>query len=160
MQLLSYKNKENIFSYNIKRDNKSLNIKILLNTRLYLSISAKYSYIILSSCSLKHFLCESIHYFNVFINSLLFNLRIYPSILSIWCWKEESNPQPTDYDSVALPIELFQHGCPNRIRTYDAGVRVQSLTTWPWGNYYLIIIFFQIKNNHKIVIIQFGGAEE
>ena len=35
-----------------------------------------------------------------------------------WCQKEESNPQPTDYDSVALPIELFWRGCPDRIRTY------------------------------------------
>ena len=26
-----------------------------------------------------------------------------------WCRKKESNPQPTDYKSVALPIELFRH---------------------------------------------------
>src|SRR5574344_741610 len=27
---------------------------------------------------------------------------------NIWCRKKELNPQPTDYKSVALPIELFR----------------------------------------------------
>ena len=27
----------------------------------------------------------------------------------LWCRLEELNPQPTDYDSVALPIELSRH---------------------------------------------------
>ena len=27
-----------------------------------------------------------------------------------WCRLKESNPQPTDYKSVALPIELSRHG--------------------------------------------------
>ena len=31
------------------------------------------------------------------------------SLLSIWCRKQDLNPQPTDYKSVALPIELFRH---------------------------------------------------
>ena len=26
-----------------------------------------------------------------------------------WSWRQKSNPQPTDYKSVALPIELRQH---------------------------------------------------
>ena len=26
-----------------------------------------------------------------------------------WSWDRESNPGPTDYESVALPSELFQH---------------------------------------------------
>ncbi len=25
-----------------------------------------------------------------------------------WCWKQELNPRPTDYETVALPTELFQ----------------------------------------------------
>lgn len=25
-----------------------------------------------------------------------------------WCWREELNPRPTDYESVALPTELLQ----------------------------------------------------
>ena len=29
--------------------------------------------------------------------------------LWIWCWWEESNLRPTDYESVALPTELHQH---------------------------------------------------
>jgi hypothetical protein len=31
----------------------------------------------------------------------------YPSIL--WCRLQDLNPQPTDYDSVALPVELSRH---------------------------------------------------
>ena len=27
----------------------------------------------------------------------------------LWCRKQDLNPQPTDYKSVALPIELFRH---------------------------------------------------
>ena len=27
----------------------------------------------------------------------------------LWSWREDLNPQPTDYKSVALPIELRQH---------------------------------------------------
>src|SRR5690606_35728608 len=40
---------------------------------------------------------------------------------SFWSWREESNPQPTDYKSVALPIELRQHmfGDPEGTRTLD-----------------------------------------
>ena len=29
--------------------------------------------------------------------------------LQEWCRKQDLNPQPTDYKSVALPIELFRH---------------------------------------------------
>ncbi len=29
--------------------------------------------------------------------------------LHVWCWHQESNPGPTDYKSVALPAELYQH---------------------------------------------------
>ena len=31
----------------------------------------------------------------------------YPTIR--WCRKQDLNPQPTDYKSVALPVELFRH---------------------------------------------------
>ena len=34
--------------------------------------------------------------------------HIKEQIVSLWCRREESNPQPTDYDSVALPIELHR----------------------------------------------------
>ena len=30
-------------------------------------------------------------------------------IINIWSWRLESNPQPADYKSAALPIELRQH---------------------------------------------------
>ena len=40
-----------------------------------------------------------------------------------WCRNQDLNPEPTDYKSVALPIELFRHknkyGGGYRTRTYD-----------------------------------------
>ncbi len=32
--------------------------------------------------------------------------------LSLWSWQRDSNPRPTDYKSVALPTELYQHIIP------------------------------------------------
>ena len=43
----------------------------------------------------------------------------------IWSWRLESNPQPADYKSAALPIELRQHnsyGASGRNRTTDTGI--------------------------------------
>ena len=37
-----------------------------------------------------------------------------------WCRKRDSNPQPTDYKSVALPITLFRHKNGGRLRTRTA----------------------------------------
>ena len=36
--------------------------------------------------------------------------RVFPRLAQAknWSWREELNPQPTDYKSVALPIELRQ----------------------------------------------------
>ena len=46
--------------------------------------------------------------------------------LSIWSWRLESNPQPADYKSAALPVELRQHikffGASGRNRTTDTGI--------------------------------------
>ena len=41
-----------------------------------------------------------------------------------WSWREELNPQPADYKSAALPIELHQHknGASERNRTTDTGI--------------------------------------
>ena len=41
-----------------------------------------------------------------------------------WSWREESNSQPADYKSAALPIELHQHenGASERNRTTDTGI--------------------------------------
>ena len=38
-----------------------------------------------------------------------------------WCRNQDLNPEPTDYKSVALPIELFRqtNGGRYRTRTYD-----------------------------------------
>ena len=36
-----------------------------------------------------------------------------------WCRNQDLNPEPTDYKSVALPIELFRHGGRYRTRTCD-----------------------------------------
>ena len=35
--------------------------------------------------------------------------RLATSLPPHWCRLEELNPQPTDYKSVALPIELSRH---------------------------------------------------
>ena len=37
-----------------------------------------------------------------------------------WCRNQESNPEPTDYKSVALPIELFRQHHGGRLRTRTA----------------------------------------
>ena len=46
--------------------------------------------------------------------------------LPIWSWRLESNPQPADYKSAALPVELRQHiklnGASGRNRTTDTGI--------------------------------------
>ena len=39
----------------------------------------------------------------------LFRTNRY-TIAKIWSWQWDSNPQPADYKSAALPIELRQHG--------------------------------------------------
>ena len=45
------------------------------------------------------------------------------SRLFVWSWQEDLNPQPADYKSAALPIELCQHifpiGDPEGTRTLD-----------------------------------------
>jgi hypothetical protein len=45
-------------------------------------------------------------YFNLFILS---EHRTKVIKQFAWCRREDLNPQPTDYDSVALPIELHRH---------------------------------------------------
>ena len=54
------------------------------------------------------------------------NLPIYINLIFIkWSWRLESNPQPADYKSAALPIELRQrnsYGASGRNRTTDTGI--------------------------------------
>lgn len=45
-----------------------------------------------------------------------------------WCRLQESNPQPTDYKSVALPIVLSRHGLNERIWTFDRLIPNQELS--------------------------------
>ena len=47
-----------------------------------------------------------------------------PRILRKWSWQSESNQQPADYKSAALPIELCQrnNGASGRNRTTDTGI--------------------------------------
>ena len=37
-------------------------------------------------------------------------VEFLPGLNNLWSWRRELNPQPTDYKSVALPIELRQPG--------------------------------------------------
>ncbi len=49
------------------------------------------------------------------------HLKISIFLYKRWCRPEDLNPQPTDYKSVALPIELGRHiyGGPDGTRTRD-----------------------------------------
>ena len=53
-----------------------------------------------------------------------------------WCLLPESNQQPIDYKSIALPIELRRHnGDPTGTRTRDTSVKgtcLNRLTIGPW----------------------------
>ena len=54
------------------------------------------------------------------LQSAAFGQLRYPSNILKWCRPEDLNPQPTDYKSVALPIELGrQNGGGCRARTCD-----------------------------------------
>ena len=52
--------------------------------------------------------------------------HIKTNIASFWCRREDLNPQPTDYDSVALPVELHRqnliNGGSGRNRTADTRI--------------------------------------
>ena len=37
-------------------------------------------------------------------------MKLKRSLTFAWSWRLESNPQPADYKSAALPVELHQHG--------------------------------------------------
>ena len=47
-----------------------------------------------------------------------------PHMDETWCRQEDLNPQPTDYKSVALPVELHRHyyGGSGRNRTADTRI--------------------------------------
>ena len=44
-----------------------------------------------------------------------------------WSWREESNPQPADYKSAALPIELCQH---HHLKYYNLKLHLCQLLTY------------------------------
>ena len=48
--------------------------------------------------------------------------------LPFWSWRTESNHQPADYKSAALPIELRQHWTPPQGSTRV--VTLNSIITW------------------------------
>ena len=51
-------------------------------------------------------------------------MKLKRSLTFAWSWRLESNPQPADYKSAALPVELHQHvvGASGRNRTTDTGI--------------------------------------
>ncbi len=54
------------------------------------------------------------------LQSAAFGQLRYPSTLTMkWCRPEDLNPQPTDYKSVALPVELGRHAI--ELMVEDAG---------------------------------------
>ena len=61
-----------------------------------------------------------------------------------WCRKEESNLRPTDYESVALPTELFRH--------YESKSSALLSTHKREGNYpilYILSILFFVDTNNN-----------
>ncbi len=58
------------------------------------------------------------------LQSAAFSHFATPPYLIKWCRREESNPQPTDYKSVALPIELHRrlNGGSRQNRTADTRI--------------------------------------
>ena len=51
--------------------------------------------------------------------------------ISYWSWQEESNPQPADYKSAALPIELCQH---HHLKYYNLNNSLCQLLTYKSTN--------------------------
>ena len=50
-------------------------------------------------------------------------MKLKRSLTFAWSWRLESNPQPADYKSAALPVELRQrNGASGRNRTTDTGI--------------------------------------
>lgn len=59
---------------------------------------------------------------------LLSELKSPRSCKVMWSWNSESNREPTLYESVALPVELFQHWSASRLdcHTLMCGWRPQA----------------------------------
>ena len=67
--------------------------------------------------------------------------------LSVWSWWSESNQQPTDYKSVALPVELHQHiellVPRGGLEPPTQGFSVPCSTTWATEAYGISIPFLK-----------------
>ena len=67
-----------------------------------------------------------------------------------WCRPEDLNPQPTDYKSVALPIELDrQHGGSGRNRTADTWIFSPLLYRLSYRAMFYILCFPTEENTIK-----------
>ncbi len=74
-----------------------------------------------------------------------------------WSWRTESNHQPADYKSAALPIELRQHtylfisnliyGGHNRARTYDPLLVRQVLSQLSYAPIKLCCLYCEKYNS-------------
>ena len=62
-----------------------------------------------------------------------------------WCWREDLNPQPTDYKSVALPVELHQHDIGGLGRNRTADTRIFSPLLYQ--------LSYQTSSYHKITLV-------
>lgn len=62
---------------------------------------------------------------------LLSELKSPRNYKAIWSWNSEPNREPTLYESVALPVELFQHWSASRLdcHTLMCGWRPASIPT-------------------------------
>ena len=58
-----------------------------------------------------------------------------------WSWREESNPQPADYKSAALPVELRQH----YTMYMSLGYYIVTKLTCQWSLFVFLILFSEIS---------------
>ena|SRR5690625_3523347 len=98
----------------------------------------------LQSAAFSHFATppKSLHRTKLFI-------QLYSELKK--CRPEDLNPQPTDYKSVALPIELGRHGDPYGTRTRDTAVKgrcLNRLTKGPKERLIKVNEFYYIQAFH------------
>ncbi|MCH9617036.1 MAG: hypothetical protein SP1CHLAM9_03380 [Chlamydiia bacterium] len=61
------------------------------------------------------------------------------SILRKFCWRRDSNPQPSDYKSGTLPVELRQqNGNDNSINNQKLGQSFSSITHFFYSQSHLL----------------------
>lgn len=72
-------------------------------------------------------------------------ISIHPTD-SVWSWKSDLNRRPTDYKSVALPAELYQHLSNEQVVYYQTSIRLSTGNLKKGG-----ILLYAGKRHHDSV---------